>query len=85
MPTDRELLFTLIDAIGALSERLTGERLVIRVSADEGESTDMYASAQNYRWEKINNAFSSQEQSTQAACERKIALVPQERVPSTPL
>jgi hypothetical protein len=43
-PTDREILVAIFNAIGALAERRTGERLVVHTERENSEGSDVYSS-----------------------------------------
>jgi len=55
--TDREVLIGLFKAIGALAEKLTGERLTITVENEAGECVAI--SSQSGEWERIDQAAES--------------------------
>jgi hypothetical protein len=55
MIQDRELLIGIFNAIGALSERLTGDRLVIGLLDSNGAVVNFYSSARRAHWESLKN------------------------------
>lgn len=50
MISDRELLIGLFNAVGELAERLTGEKLVVRMRAEDGRLCDVYATSMRAYW-----------------------------------
>jgi hypothetical protein len=51
MIQDRDLLIAIFDAIGALSERLTGDRLVIDIPDARGNIVSFYGGSRRTHWE----------------------------------
>jgi hypothetical protein len=47
---DKAILIGLLAAVGALAERLTGERLEVGIVDENGNRTWFYASPLSYRW-----------------------------------
>jgi len=60
--TDRDLLFALFDALGALASRLTGERLVVMIPTPDGELDSVYASTASTRWVPLTDAMATTEE-----------------------
>jgi hypothetical protein len=56
--TDREIIVSLFDAIGALAEKLTGERMAIRVDSKSGDFIWLYG-GQYVRWLKAGTEETS--------------------------
>lgn len=50
--TDREILIALFNAVGALSERLIGEKLLLCVEKEDGHFEHVYANPSNVTWIK---------------------------------
>ena len=50
--TDRHLMVGLLNGLAALTERLTGDAMVIRVHDDDGNFIDVRPSTINVRWIK---------------------------------
>jgi hypothetical protein len=51
MIQDRDLLIGIFDAIGALSERLTGDKLIIDFTDTNGNVTSFYGGSIRTRWQ----------------------------------
>ena len=77
--SDREALMAIFNAVTALGERVTGERMVVRIETDDGQS--VYATGGNVRWEPINQEAAeepravrpAQQPTRQASCSARRA------------
>lgn len=51
-PTDRDILISLVNLVGALAERMTGERLTVQVPFGDGQFISITPSIWTVTWVK---------------------------------
>ena len=57
--SEKDWIVGIFQAVGALAERLTGEKLVVRLTDSEGNSYDVYADTSDTKWQRPSDAAAS--------------------------
>ena len=57
--SEKDRIVGIFQAVGALAERLTGEKLVVRLTDSEGNSYDVYADTSDTKWQRPSDAAAS--------------------------
>jgi hypothetical protein len=63
--TDRDLLVAILGAVSGLAERLTGEKMLVRIETDQGA---VYVNSPAVEWERQPSAAAPPSHGDQRGC-----------------